>query len=658
MLTPVPMVRVELLALDRDLEELSRGLGQWAVLHPMQVAELGGWAESLTWPEMDQLAGEYNLVERRLERVAGFLRLDSDVTAGESIVAPDETLSRARALLEQIEPEIKRLDDEIHSIQARRVRGERIEQLLGLLADLDVDISSLRSLNYLHLIVGMVPPEKLLRLEESLEEVPHLLLSGRRVNGRVLLFAFSLPNEAAVLDRALQSAYVERLEIPSELTGTPSQARAQLRLRDEELTGEVEDLEQQRRHLREQWGQDVYRTLELVRTNSRTVELWRKVGATARTRLLVGWIPRDRYPQFASNVDSISRGRSILTESEVLPTGNGDGPVAPTALRNPRLFRSFEKITETYGLPSYWDIDPTVLAGILFVLFFGAMFGDLGEGIILLLLGIMFTKGFLLKGQRDFGLILAGCGAASMVFGILYGEAFGSDEIFPALWFRPLDEPLLIIGVAIGLGIVVLSVGLILGIVTAWRQRDWAAFYFGQNGLVGLWLYWGLLAIALIVALAPQILTLWVLLILVAAPALLIFLHGPILHALGWSDEVGGGSYYVQAGVETIDLMVRLISNTISFLRIGAFALGHVGLGLTVFAIAELVRGLPGAYGVVIILGNVLIIVLETLIVGIQALRLEYYELFTKFLSGRGVAYRPFSLASPLSGAGLSERED
>ncbi|MGI5835088.1 MAG: V-type ATP synthase subunit I [Chloroflexota bacterium] len=658
MMTPIPMVRVELLALDRDLDNLSMSIGRMALLHPVDVVELGDWAENLSWPEIDRLANEYSSVERRLDRAASFLRFEGAVATGETTVAPEEILSRARAFLEQVEPEIYALESAIHSIQSQRVRLDRVRQLVKLLAELNVDISNLRNLNYLHLVVGMVPTGNLARLDESLEDIPHSLLPGRSVDGRSLLLAFSQSRDAPVLDRALQSAYVERLEIPVELTGTPGQAMEQLRLQDIELSDQLDDLERQRRHLRETSSQELGSVIEQVRTNSRVVDFWRKAGATARTRLLAGWVPKSSYRQFASDVDAVSGGRAILVASDVLPADDNEGLRVPTALRNHRIFRPFQMITETYGLPSYWDVDPTVLAGILFVLFFGAMFGDLGQGFVLLLLGFALAGEHLIRGQKDFGRILAACGAASMIFGVLYGEVFGSENIIPALWFRPLADPLLIIGIAIGLGVIVLSVGLMLGVVTAWRRRDWAAFFFGQNGLVGLWLYWGLLAIVLVFALASQMLSWWLFLLLIVAPASLIILHGPILRMIGWSNNVEDGGYAIQASVETFDLMVRFVSNTVSFLRIGAFALGHVGLGLTIFALAELVRALLGGYLVVIVLGNVLIIALETLIVGIQALRLEYYELFTKFLKGRGLAYNPFSLATPASGSGLSERED
>lgn len=656
MLIPVPMVRVQLLVLDRDLVALSERIGDVALLHPMDARELGPWAGPLAWSEMDSLAAGYASAARRLNRLAEFLRVSGAHADPEARIAPSEVLQEAERLVNRVEPAVKGLEDRLHDLQGRQLRLEALQAQLEMLSDLDVDLAELRRLRFVHMVSGLVPPENVPRLDESLREIPHALIRVRRVGDRELLFAFSLHDDAEVLDRALQSAYVERMEIPAELSGRPAQALAQLEASRGELAQEAQGVERERELLGERWAGELRRARVGVDTNARVVDLWRRAGRTERTRLLAGWVPRARSQGFGAEVAAATEGRALLTMAEPSPTEDAQSPPVPTALANPSPLRPFEGLTRTYGLPDYWDLDPTPLAAALYVLMFGAMFGDLGQGAVLALVGAALARGRILEGQRDFGRVLAACGVSAMIFGILYGSVFASEELIPALWLRPMEDPVLLIGVAIAFGVAVLSIGLVFGIASAWRRHDLEALFLGQYGLVGLWLYWGLLAVVFLVVAGRQQPSLLVIGPLVGVPLALLFLHGPLARILGWTHGAGDGAYAIESGVETFDLVVRFASNTVSFLRIGAFALAHASLGLTVYAIAELVHGLPGAYVATVILGNGLILVLEALIVGIQALRLEYYEFFSKFLRGGGSAFQPFALSRHR--AGRIERED
>ena len=657
MLTPAPMLRVEFLVLDRDLESLSAEVGREGALHPIDVSELGAWAGRLVWSEMDGLAAEYGSTERRLSRVQQFLRLNHSEVDLQVRVSPREVLAEARGLLDQVEPEIRGQETRLRDLETRRRRLEGLSGILAMLVGLDIDLALLRNLSFLYLAVGLMPPENLQRLDESLRDVVHVLIPVRRVGDRLLLFAWSKREDSHILDRALQSAYVERLEIPAELSGTPAQAQAQLGVWLGQLERDTEEVERQRGLLRDRWGDEIGGLGAAIEANSQVVAFWQKAGRTERTRLLAGWVPGDRFDEFVAGVGEATGGRSVVARREPSPEEDGAAPHVPTALRNPPFLRPFEVLTRTYGLPDYWDLDPTPVAAVLYVVMFGAMFGDLGQGAVLASLGAVLAMGWIVPGQGDFGRVLAASGASAMLFGLLYGSVFATEGLIPALWFRPMSNPLFLIAVAVAFGVVVLSMGLIFGIATAWRRRDRMALYLGQSGLVGIWLYWGLLAVAALAALGyRQILVAAI--PLIGVPVVAIFLHGPIAHALGWEEQGGDGAYVIQSGVETFDLVVRFASNTVSFLRLGAFALGHVGLGVTIFALAELVRGLPGAFLATIVVGNLVIIVLEALIVGIQALRLEYYEFFTKFLRGGGMAYRPFALSSRVVVSADEQREE
>lgn len=644
MLTPVRMVRVELLVLEDDLLALSQRIGEMALLHPLNATELGAWSAPLGWQEMDELAALYASADRRLDRLEGLLRLPRPNWIPEVGLAPWGLLSRVDGLLGRVEPAAKELEGRLRGLESRRQRLNALEAQLELLSTLNVDLSELRALHFLHMVSGLLPREGLLRLEQSLRDIPHLLLELRRVGDRELVLAFTDLQSAGVLNRALESSYLERLEIPSELNGTPAEALARLADVRSDLEREADAAEAQRDLLTQRWGEELTSARAELDPNSRVVAFWRGAVRTERTRLLAGWIPAERSHGFAETVSAVTNGRSILAIGEPEPNEEWSRLPPPTALANPSPLQPFEGLTRTYGLPDYWDLDPTPVAAVLFVLLFGAMFGDVGQGLVLLVAGGLLALGLLVRGQRDFGVILAACGLSAMLFGVLYGSVFAAEGLIPSFWIRPMMNPTTLLTASVLFGMGVLSIGLLLGIWGNWRRRDYAEFYLGQNGLTGLWLYWGLVAALLLVVLGGASLSLWLLIPLVVLPLALRFLHGPIAEFAGWRHEAGGSAYAVQAGVESFDLVIRFISNTASFLRVGAFALGHVGLGLTIFALAALLGNLTVASIVILALGNLLIMTLEVLIVGIQALRLEYYEFFTKFLHGGGVTYRPFAL--------------
>jgi V/A-type H+/Na+-transporting ATPase subunit I len=643
MLTPVPMVRVEMVILDRDLVGLSERIGNMALLHPVDILQLGAWAAPLDWLEMDHLAARYAAAVPRLDRVVEYLRLPGRDVDIQPRISPREILQDTERVLEQLAPEIRKLEDRTRDLERHLLKLNVLQAQLEMLSGFNIDLSELRNWRFLYMVPGLMPPENVGRLDDSLREIPHVLIPLRKVGERVLVVAFSRSQEAEVLSRALDSTYVERIEIHSELNGTPTDAIVRLLTQQAELERRVEEVERDRVSLGDRWGDALRRVRAEAEANARVANAWQKTGRTERTRLLAGWVPRSTAGGFVAQVAAATAGRSLTAVIQPSPSDKASADTVPTDLANPRALRPFEVLTRTYGLPGYWELDPTPLAALLYLLMFGMMFGDLGQGAVLVALGLVLAAGRVLGDQRDFGRILAACGGSAMVFGVLYGSVFGSEEIVPAFWLQPGREPLTLIGVAIVSGMLVLSVGMLFGAVTAWRRRDLLDFYLGDNGLAALWLYLGLVAVSL-PAIIGHSLPLAADFLLVGVPLMLFLLRGPIAHAFGWMTIPGGVAYAIESGVEAFDLVVRFVSNTVSFLRLGAFALAHASLGITVFALAGLVQGLPGAYLGVVILGNVLIIALETLVVGIQALRLEYYEFFTKFLRAEGVPYRPFAL--------------
>jgi V/A-type H+-transporting ATPase subunit I len=283
---------------------------------------------------------------------------------------------------------------------------------------------------------------------------------------------------------------------------------------------------------------------------------------------------------------------------------------------------------------------------------FGIMFGDLGHGLVLAAIGLLLASRLVpqLSKQAGIGLILIACGLSSSVFGLLYGSFFGMEGVIPHLWLKPMHDILTLLMASVVLGVVILNIGFGCRLFAAARQGHFVEAIFDKNGLVGLLLYWGLVAIVLLIATGgaiPEWLFVEVMLCVFA-----LFFSEPLTRLLEGKRPLVQGSALelgVQAFFELFEALISYISNTLSYVRLGAFAVAHAGLSTVVFLLADMIgSGSSGSVGraAVIVFGNIFVIGFEGLIVAIQTLRLEYYEFFGKFFKGDGIPFRPLSLPS------------
>ncbi len=347
---------------------------------------------------------------------------------------------------------------------------------------------------------------------------------------------------------------------------------------------------------------------------------------------LAGWMPADDLPHLADRVSGVG--------GAVVPLPRPAGVEPPTLLPQDGAARDFAPLVETYATVPYEDVNPSLLAGVAYVLMFGMMFADVGHGALLLLAAIAIRMQWSsrLARLRQVWLFLAGAGLASMVFGALYGEFFGPTHAVPVVWLAPLDHPVPLLGAAVGVGAVLLAGAYALGTVNRFREGGWGVAAYAPSGLAGVALFLGLGAVAGGVYFDLA----WLALLggFVTVGGLTIAYIGLFVSA------GGGGPGAAQAGIELFDLLVRLGSNLVSFARLAAFGLTHAALGYVVWqATTGLWKhgplGVAGA-AVIFLIGNALTFALEGLVAGIQALRLEYYELFSRIFDSEGRPFRPW----------------
>jgi len=326
----------------------------------------------------------------------------------------------------------------------------------------------------------------------------------------------------------------------------------------------------------------------------------------------------------------------------------------PILLKNSRLFRPFELLVRMMGFPGNSEVDPTPLAAIAYVIIFGVMFGDAGQGLVLIAAGYILNRYGMKKHQSrnnisDFGTIMIWCGISAVTFGFLYGSVFSYEHLLPALLFHPMENMMQLFLMAIMMGVVFISSGLILNIINGIIAGHYGESFFGTRGAAGLAVYVSFIFFVMRYIFSGVFPDAVELAASVVLPAVLFCIRGPLDYILFHGEKFfphGLFEYTVESIIEIIEMFSGFLGNTISFIRAGAFALSHAGLSIAVFTLAGIVNPSMMSAGsvTVIVFGNIFIIALEGLVCAIQSMRLEYYEFFGKFFKGDGIGFTPFSL--------------
>ncbi|MEV4701812.1 V-type ATPase 116kDa subunit family protein [Actinoplanes sp. NPDC049316] len=364
----------------------------------------------------------------------------------------------------------------------------------------------------------------------------------------------------------------------------------------------------------------------------------RTAGAAAdgTLRAWVGWCPDERAGELSAALAAV--------EAALVPLPRPAGADPPTLLRHGAALReSFAPLVGTYGTVPYADVDPTMLAGLAYVVMFGMMFADAGHGALLLIGAVALRAarhGRFARLRRVWPFVAA-AGLASAAFGVLFGEFFGPTGVLPVRWLAPLDQPVQLLAAGVGLGAVLLAGAYAVGVVNRWREGGPRAALYSPSGIAGAALFAGLGALA-----AGLYLGRWEL----AGPGAAVAALAVVLAGIGLFAASGGGAAGVaETGVQLFDLVIRVAANVVSFARLAAFGLTHAALGALVWSGTVALWRRHEVIAVVLalllfVVGNALTFGLEALVAGVQALRLEYYELFSRVFEAEGRPFRPWSV--------------
>lgn len=515
-----------------------------------------------------------------------------------------------------------------------------LEQLIKV-QGLDINFDHLFQCEYLKLRIGKMPKDNL-DLLDKYDRRPYLWIKlGEEGRTALILYVTTLLYEGEV-DNIFSSLDFSRIRIPDFVHGKPAEAleaiREEIESNKKMLVHVEEKMEEFKKEKREQLS--IYeKTLQDLCS---TYELQKYVVVLGHRASISGFIPekkQDELKEVFKDLDEV--------EIEINDPYSDARLVPPTKLKNNWFVRPFEMFVEMYGMPSYNEIDPTPFFAITYSLLFGIMFADLGQGLVVALLGAIAYH----KMNMKLGAIMERIGIFSAVFGLIFGSVFGNetllDPMFHALGFE--EKPFevlapdftmtLILG-AVVIGAILILCSMCLNICNHIHKKDWGPMIFSQNGIAGFVLYGGLLAgIGIMMITGKQIFTPAYIIPVIILPLLLIFMQEPLERALKHEEMFpeGIGGFLMTNVFELLEIALTFLSNTMSYMRVGGFVLSHAGMMLVVSVLMEITGN---AAPLVCIFGNIFVMVLEGMIVGIQVLRLEFYEMFSRYFSGNGIAFK------------------
>ena len=550
---------------------------------------------------------------------------------------------------EQITSETSRIAESLRDVQenVQQTRREitdcenaviHLQHLQGS----DLDLGQLRGCRHILYRFGRMPEENMKKLDFYSDE-GFIFQAYHTAHEYAWGFYFAASDRIMTVDAIMKGLLFEEYTLPEDLSGTPEEALSELQIRLTEKKAALKRLETAEHGIYETESDLLGRMYRYAKYQS---EVWKLRGQCIITHdkfNLMGYVPLSEKAQFAKYIDNVPD--LAVTYDAPWTTGEVQPPVR---LKNGRFAKPFSLFVEMYGLPNYSGYNPTTYLAITYTLLFGIMFGDVGQGLVLALLGWFLGK----KKNFPLGGIMTRIGISAAVVGVLYGSVFGFEDWLDPVYesmgitFLPLhamENTSLIIFGAVGIGAAIIVISMLINIIVQLKQRNYEEAVFGNNGLAGLTFFSGLLLIVVGILTGRSFATAPVIICMLVLPLLLMFFREPLGHAMAHKHyempEIG--DFIASNFFECFEFLLGYASNTLSFIRVGGFVFSHAGLMSVVMMLAESYRT---ASPVIIILGNIIVMGLEGLVVGIQVLRLEYYEIFSRCYDGDGREFTPITV--------------
>lgn len=523
-------------------------------------------------------------------------------------------------------------------------------ELLKHFYGLEKPISDIKACEYSIPRFGKIPidsNDKLIKLQNDVEKdgIDLVFFPFETTDEYQWGIYFADIQNAKETDRLFASLYFEEVNIKS-YDKNPYEAVSELQNINQSIYKKIEKINKEISDLWESQKSQCMKFYTKLQELSTYFEIKTYAAQYGKSFILVGWVPKENLKDFTEKI-SLIPGMEYTTEKGE----NILNHLPPVKLKNKKIFKPFEFFVDTYGMPSYNEVDPTAFVAITYNILFGIMFADLGQGLIVSLVGYLMWK---LK-KMKLGKILISCGFFSALFGIIFGSVFGFEHALDPFYkevFGLAEKPIevmhsqttnMIIYTAVGIGIFLLILAMLFGIYSQVKRKNYGEAIFGANGFCGIIFYGSTVYMLLdMLIIHSGIVGFAYILGCVIIPLICLMFSELLIKLVNgrkdWKPD-SWGDYLAQSFFELFEVVLSYVTNTMSFLRVGAFVLVHAGMMTVVFTIAEMFGGM--GYVVALVIGNVFVIALEALLAGIQVLRLEFYEIFSRFFEGQGRAFTP-----------------
>ena len=644
---------VELMVLKQDIDEVIEFLGKKGNFQFQQQLELDHSAEN---PD--------EKVFSQLKNVRSFLNLPDIST--EDLQAATRPSEYDRVLCQKFLYTVDILQKKEHEADDELKRSRDAYNEALSFSNLKIPYSELEHLTFLSLRIGKIDPATYDELVGAVGARAVIVPLGAD-KSRIL--AATSKKGRFSLDTELKKHGFVNMEIPSDFKGVPDDVLASLKNQVKECEQAFNHIEDEKHNVAKTHADLLKKFLCQFSIASQIRLLENSLESTDLVYRLTGWIPESDCHSMMTDLDKLSEGRIAirLFEPDEVPSVKAGAEKVPVKLHHGKIISSFERMIFSYGSPAYGTIDPTPFVALFFTLLFGIMFGDAGQGFVFLLLGILMSAKIVKVGNwNKFAPIFMAIGCSSMIMGILTGEFFATQGIMKPVsmfitgLFGEPHYPILemkfwestnaigiifgIFGFTMAVGFCINSIGLIINIINKISCRKYGSAIFGKTGLAGALWFWYVVVFALRIAFlhhSPDAFDWWFIGITLFFAAF----GEPFERLLDGERPViegGLGGVIIGGAVELIEVISSYLSNSISFVRVGAFALAHAVLG---FIIEKMCRIAPAGVAqlLILIVGNGIVVVLEGMIVAIQVIRLQYYEFFSKFFNETGKEFVPFA---------------
>ncbi len=614
-----------------------------------QVHDLKPYVQANPYRQMLAKANNYcSMVDKVTPVPADRLPLEEAVELIRSLDEHLTVLSEQRADLEKEQTEYTEM-------------MERIRPYVDIMDDID-DILGFQFIGYRF---GRFPKMYLYRFKEYMyDKFDTILLECGEDDEYVYCVYFAPHSELHRIEAVYSSMHFERLFIPDEYRSNPVEAFRSLSEKKADIDEEIADIDGAMKKILIQRAPTLLGAQQKLEALSRNFDVRKMAAVTENDSeqfyILCGWI---------SDEDLISLQRDIASDEKVvlMVSDNNDEirTQPPTKLKNPKLFKPYEMYVKMYGLPNYREMDPTVLVALTYSFIFGVMYGDVGQGLCLMIGGFLLYK----FKNSDLAGIISLAGFFSTIFGFMFGSVFGFEDIIKPLWLDPRHDMVTLPGVgnintilvcAIVFGMFLTIVTMILHIRNYLRDRNAEEAFFSTNSVAGLIFYATVVFEIILIFSGHTVPAARVFEVIIILTVLVMFFKEPLSkmvekkntakdgagkegikrgkNTAGQESEIFEGGvpmFIVQGFFELFEVMLSYFSNTLSFVRVGAFAVSHAAMMSVVLMLAGAESGGPTNW-IIVVFGNLFVMGIEGLIVGIQVLRLEFYELFSRYYKGDG----------------------